>query len=153
MQLFICDSMLGSLARLMRMVGIDTEYWRSHDRRALAEKAARESRVVLTRIRRIPRNLQQQCTWYTVTSETLQDQMNEVVRYFSIQSDTFRPLARCLRCNKELVYVSKAEVAGHIPEYVYNNMNEFSMCLRCKRIYWKGTHYNNMLKLIKVDLK
>jgi len=149
MQRFICDSMLGSLARQMRMAGIDTDYWRKGDRLALIAQAHREKRIVLTRARAFLSPRFDQTALYFVNAQDITAQFMEVVRYFSLSLDEDRLLSRCLRCNTELIKMQKNDVVGQVPEYIYHAISDFSTCPHCHKIFWKGTHYKNMLQNLK----
>ena len=53
--------------------------------------------------------------------------------------------SRCLRCNEPLAPVDKAAVAERIPDYVARTQTVFSQCSSCRRVYWPGTHWSNMI--------
>jgi uncharacterized protein with PIN domain len=71
----------------------------------------------------------------------------EVVRRF----DLFRsaaPFRRCLRCNHPLEEVDKASVDPRLPPKIRERHSEFRICPACERIYWKGSHYQRLERLI-----
>lgn len=142
---FLCDSMLGSLAKRLRIAGIDAELAGVMDSKRLLVKAAEECRTVLTR-RTVFLKLKVTVPLYFVSPNNVQSQFDDVLRHFKIQPDAGMLLSRCLVCNKLLIKISKNNVSGLVPEYIYNTNNEFSTCPECKKIYWKGTHYMNILK-------
>jgi len=142
---FLCDSMLGSLAKQLRMVGIDTEFIRTSDTKILLGKAADERRTVLTR-RTVFCKREVSVPFYFIAANDVQSQFDEIMQHFKITIDTSLLLSRCLVCNKQLKKIIKNKVAGLVPEFIFNTNNEFSICPGCKKIYWKGTHYMNMLK-------
>lgn len=51
----LADRMLGKLARILRMTGQDTEYVREGEAFRIADRAAAEQRVLLTRDQRLAR--------------------------------------------------------------------------------------------------
>lgn len=146
---FICDSMLGSLARRMRMAGIDTDYWHSPDPMSLARKAEAEERTVLTRSQKFMSGKCFRCNSYFVTAQNVDEQFDEIIRHFAIEIGEEHFMSRCLECNGKIIRIDKEEAEGRVPDYVYFMMNEFSRCQGCGKIFWKGTHYKNMLQYIK----
>jgi len=57
---------------------------------------------------------------------------------------------RCTICNTLSKIVPKEEVKNRVPPYVYSTQNEFRICPKCNRIYWPGTHLENVKKMIEV---
>jgi uncharacterized protein with PIN domain len=50
------------------------------------------------------------------------------------------PLTRCTACNGVLAPVPKAEVAAELEPGTRRTVEEFSRCLRCRQVYWRGAH-------------
>ena len=50
--------------------------------------------------------------------------------------------SRCASCNAEIRKVDKKLVKGKVPQYVYHTQDEFYKCPKCKKIFWKGTHWD-----------
>lgn len=135
---FICDQHLGSLARLLRMLGFDTAWdgqWREP---ALARRAANEQRVVLSRSRsllkrrEIPRAL-------LIRSQRGDSQATEVVRRFRLAGQV-RLFGRCTRCNGAVDAVAKDQVLARIPPRTRLWLDEYHLCRQCGQLYWEGTH-------------
>jgi uncharacterized protein with PIN domain len=36
-----------------------------------------------------------------------------------------------------------------VPPFVWKRQEQFLKCSQCERIYWTGTHYENMLRMLK----
>jgi len=135
---FLCDAMLGRLARWLRILGYDVHYDSGiSDARALT-LCQRQGRVLLTRdralagrARGLPRLL--------IHSQRLDEQLAEMVR--ALHLDLTRPrLTRCLICNRQTQSVPRDEVAEVVPPYVLARTREFTRCPACGRVYWPGTH-------------
>ena len=139
---FLADAHLGGLARLLRLVGIDTAFDpRLHDAQ-IERRAAREGRVVLTRDRAL---LKRRGITHGVfvRSERPHEQWREVVARLDL-GRSLRPFSRCLRCNAPLVPVDPAAVAAHLPPNVRAAHQRFMACAGCGRIYWEGSHWRRM---------
>ncbi len=137
--------MLGKLARYLRMVGFDAAYCRSQSVSSLIAKAHAEGRLLLTRRTRLDAEGLPAAVYF-VKSNYPSEQLQEVVTRFALALDQQKVFTRCLLCNEHLATIDSIEVQGKVPEYVLTTTAEFSQCPSCKKIYWKGTHYEHMLR-------
>jgi uncharacterized protein with PIN domain len=143
---FVADVHLGKLARLLRLLGLDTTYQNNFTNAELIKIAVAEDRVLLSRNTGLSTNA---CIRsFLVTDEDPLRQLRQVVEHFDLK-DQFRPFSRCLVCNGTLEPVSKKSVFYLLQKNTADYFNEFWQCNNCKRIYWKGSHYEKMLKTIK----
>ena len=142
---FICDIMLGKLSSYLRMAGIDSAYSRSLSLPSLIKTAIAEERSILTRRRDIDLS---DCpvSVYCVQSNYPHEQLKDVIKQFAISLDQANYFSRCLLCNKALDRLDKSNALGKVPDYVTSTVSDFSQCPGCNKIYWKGTHYHNMLR-------
>lgn len=139
---FVLDVNLGKLARRLRMLGFDALYSNRYQDAEIADIAAAEHRIVLTRDRRLlfARRITH---GYWVRSVLVEEQVEEVLRRFDLHSQ-IRPLRRCLTCNGELQKVPKAEILKRLEPKTKLYYEEFYRCENCGRIYWKGSHVEDM---------
>lgn len=143
---FVLDVHLGTLAKSMRMLGLDTYYQSDLTDAAIARIAAEEERVVLTRDVGLLK--QKSITWgYWLRSQHTEEQLEEVIRRYSLQP-SFRPFARCLACNVPVQQVRKEEVLEQLPPKTKLYFEEFYRCPSCSRVYWKGSHYERMQQFV-----
>ena len=147
---FLLDNHLGRLAGYLRMLGFDCLYRNDYQDDELAQLAARQERVLLTRdVRLLMRSAIQRGYW--VRSTIPRQQLIEVVRRFALES-RIAPFRRCLRCNGVLQAVSKEEVLGQLEPLTQKYFDEFHRCPDCTQVYWKGSHYARMLHFIQQTL-
>lgn len=145
---FILDVHLGKLAKALRMLGFDTLYRNDYTDRAIAQVAAEEERVVLTRDVGLLK--QKVIRWgYWLRSQHLAEQLTEVIRHFQLKPG-MKPFERCLACNGKVVPVSKESVVDALPPKTKRYFNEFFQCPSCQRVYWKGSHYDRMQAFVKM---
>ena len=149
---FICDIMLGKLAKYLRMVGMDASYSSSLSLSQIIAAAAAEQRTVLTRRTGLLLS-EQQASSYFIQSNYPYEQLQDVISHFNLQPDSSRFFTRCLLCNELLAAIDKAAVAENVPDYLFSTINDFSQCPCCRKIYWKGTHHNNMMQRLSVLLQ
>ncbi len=144
---FVVDGHLGRLAAYLRMLGFDTWYDGSADDPLLAAVASGERRFLLTRdVGLLKRREVEQ--GYCVRSDKPQDQLREVTDRFALCSH-FAPFCRCMHCNGQLCPVSKEEVVDLLPPHTRETKNEFSRCLNCGKVFWRGSHHARMLGWIQ----
>ncbi len=147
---FILDGHLGRLAAYLRMLGFDCLYKTDFPDRELAEIAHQESRILLTRDRRL---LMRKAVDFGYCLRSLEPrlQLVETVERFDL-ADKVSPFRRCLRCNHPLEPVSKESILDRLEPLTKKYFNEFRICPACRQIYWKGSHYDRMLRLIRQSL-
>lgn len=144
---FVLDGHLGRLAAYLRMLGFDCLYASDYDDDQLAEIAGREQRILLSRDRRLL--MRKSVTdGYCLRSLNSHEQLNEVLRRFDL-IQRVKPFHRCLRCNHSLEPVGKEEVLDRLEPLTRQYFKEFHICRACGQIYWKGSHYEKMQKLVK----
>ena len=144
---FIADNHLGRLAAYLRMLGFNTLYRNDYQDAELAAVAHQEERILLTRDRRLlmRREVAYGCCLRSLDSR---DQLGEVVARYAL-GKTSRPFQRCLRCNHELEDVEKTQVLDRLQPLTRRYFEEFARCPACDQVYWKGSHYDRMLELIR----
>ena len=141
---FLCDAMLGSLARWLRFFGFDSVYLEpGPEDRVLAEQARAEGRWLLTKDRELasvgPRTM-------LVRADDLEDQLIEVFGRLDLRPDSTLEMARCGECNGEIVEVVREEVANVTPPHVLATAARFRRCTGCRRVYWPGSHGDRILE-------
>jgi len=142
---FLADSMLGTLAKWLRILGYDTTYDARLDDSEVVRLARAEGRILLTRDTGLLRHKGLHCLF--IESEVLEEQVAQVLRAFDLRADN--PFSRCPVCNTVLEDVPKYEAWGQVPPFVYQTQDNFSLCPECNRFYWRGTHWQGMLKKIE----
>ena len=144
---FLLDSMLGSLARWLRILGYNTVYYVDLEDDELREKAKVSNRLLLTRDVNLHQNAKK-CGLKTVLikSENTLNQLKELVESLRIN---LVPLnTRCPRCNGDLDPIEKNEVEGKVPDESYKVFDKYWICSLCKSLYWKGSHWNQIEKTL-----
>ena len=144
---FIADEMLGKLAKWLRICGYDTSYFRHIRDSELLRISVAEKRLLLTRdtllIRR--RGLK---NFLFISYDEPVDQIKQVIRELDIPYPS-EPFTRCIMCNNLLEAYTKEEACRDVPEYVCKTQEVFGRCPGCHKIYWKGTHYERMEKILR----
>ncbi len=140
---FVVDCMLGTLARWLRLLGFDTLYFQNADDEFLVNLARAENRILITRDKGIlyPNSI-------VLDLEPLTNQIARIMNLLGVNKVVLNPLlSRCPHCNSKIKAVSPTSVVDIVPEKVASNFDEFFACSNpsCKQVYWKGSHWKNML--------
>lgn len=147
MMKFICDSMLGKLAKKLRMLGLDTAYHITAAEKKIITVALKENRIILTRKTNFPVTDKNIPSLFIVDNGPEQ-QIRQVVSHYNINRSMLKPFNICISCNTELRPLKKELAEGKVADYVFNTSEHFSECTTCKKIFWIGTHYQNMTRSI-----
>ncbi|MEW5940270.1 MAG: Mut7-C RNAse domain-containing protein [Chloroflexota bacterium] len=144
---FLLDCHLGRLTAHLRMLGFDCLYQNDYDDSMMAAILQKEERILLTRDRRLlMRKVVQH--GYCLRSLDPLEQLTEVLRRFDL-TNQFHPFHRCLRCNHPLEPVDKSAILERLEPLTRKYFNEFHICPACGQVYWKGSHYERMERVIE----
>ncbi|MCV7122738.1 Mut7-C RNAse domain-containing protein [Mycobacterium lacus] len=144
---FVVDVNLGRLARLLRVLGLDVWWSTDADDPTLVDVSVREQRILLTRDRAL---LKRRAITHGlfVHSHHPEEQTLEVIRRLDLRQ-RLAPFTRCVRCNGRLVAADKEEISDRLEPLTRRYYEEFSRCPQCDRIYWAGSHYVRLLRLVE----
>nr|WP_202425381.1 Mut7-C RNAse domain-containing protein [Streptomyces sp. HUCO-GS316] len=143
---FLLDVHLGTLARRLRLLGVDTAY-ESTDigDPALAARSAAEKRVMLSRDRGLLRRRELWAGAF-VYSTRPEEQLRDVLDRFRPE---LRPWTRCTACNGLLKEATKEEVADQLQGGTQRSYDVFAQCRQCGRAYWKGAHHEQLVAIVE----
>lgn len=153
---FVADGHLGTLARNLRLLGLDTAYENNPADRNLLEIMEAEDRALLTRDRRLLMHSVVR-HGYCPRSMDPTEQTQEILRRFALDETLhgLAPFTRCLHCNGLLETVSKEAVRGSLEDepLTVRYYHDFRRCTSCGRIYWPGTHFTKLQARVAEFLK
>lgn len=149
---FIVDCMGGNIAKKLRIMGFDTEFWLDANDEFLINKSNREQKVLITR----DRGLYLKISKLSRNGLLLPDDYDEVENLvFILERCDIKHInpvpnldTRCTICNVTLKKFDKTMVSDLIPEKVYENISTIYKCSKCLKVYWEGTHIGNINKFI-----
>lgn len=143
---FLCDAMLGALAKWLRAAGHDAYYAREGTDTSdahLVRVAMREGRILLTSDRGFleRRPIRDgRVAFLFVPHAPVEEQLQLVVGRFGLE----RHDPRCMECNGELEVVPYDAVAGRVPPKVAEVRDSFFRCKGCGRVFWYGSHWERI---------
>ncbi|MFC1552094.1 Mut7-C RNAse domain-containing protein [Candidatus Latescibacterota bacterium] len=139
---FILDVNLGKLAKYMRMLGFDTLYDNDYEDSDIVAVSLSERRAIITRDTSLLKR-KSVTHGYWVRSQHPKQQAAEVIRRFDLRS-CIKPFSRCTMCNGTVGSVPKDAVIDKLEPKTKKYFEEFYRCGSCGKIYWKGSHFDNM---------
>jgi len=153
------DEMLGNIVRWLRILGFDT-LAASDLRRDIREDI--DTKIILTALE-TGRILVTADVQLVKRAESLGIKVIRIDNRDTNTCDVLRKIlctlnlidvarknkmTRCPVCNGVLRRARKEEALGHVPQRVYETVNDFWVCTKCKKFYWIGSHYHNIKKVI-----
>ena len=138
----LADSMLGTLARRLRMLGIDTLYLRDAEDSELKYLVRSQDRILLTKDNQLAQQLTVNA--WLVKGADAREEFASISSQLSAASCKLEPLSICLECNIRLEQVEGHKHRLKIPPYVLKEEKRFMGCPGCGKIYWEGTHGTSM---------
>lgn len=147
---FLLDVHLGTLARRLRLLGVDAAYENEDiGDAALATLSAKERRVLLSRDRGLLRRREIWAGAY-IYSDRPEDQLREVLKRFA---PALAPWTRCTACNGRLTGADKDSVQEHLQQGTQRTYDVFAQCTACERVYWRGAHHARLQAIVEDALR
>lgn len=151
---FLVDSMLGKLARFLRIFGFDTiyandliEYFKIDPvpDEMLIDYAKKNDRIIITKDYPLFKSYIENSVY--LRGEGIYHYLNQLKNHFNLSFKFNIEQARCSICNSKLKRVAnKITVKELVLKETYNHYNEFYHCSnpQCNKIYWEGSHIEDI---------
>lgn len=139
---FAADAMLGRLATWLRLLGYDTFYQPHIDDGLLVRLARAEDRTILTRDVGVTQR--RGVSALLIASDDVRSQVRQVLAHFELRPDSAALGGRCPRCNQALQPLPKWAAAERVPPHVWKSQQTFHECRLCERVFWRGSHVEQM---------
>jgi uncharacterized protein with PIN domain len=141
---FLLDVGLGTLARRLRLLGLDAAWSNTAEDDDLVRQANAQQRVLLTQDRGL---LKRRALRHgaLVRGGDTDGQLADVLARFA---PPLAPLTRCTACGGVLAPVPKQMVADRLEPGTRRSYDDFAQCSTCGRIYWEGAHAGRISSLI-----
>ena len=143
---FVADNNLGDIVKYLRVLGFDVYYDTSLSQREIIEISKKEKRIILTKSKGLLKFKEVTHGLYIYPGNA-EEQVKRIVDFLDIKNSA-KPFSRCLHCNSLLKIISKEKIAHRIPPKTKAHCDEYTYCKYCDKIFWKGTHFTNMKKVI-----
>jgi hypothetical protein len=150
----LCDQMLGSLATWLRILGQDTYYAQRYiTDDELLQIAKNEQRTIISRDKVLLQRAKKELIQIIpLVSTNLDEQLRTVLPKITIDKNEL--LTRCTICNTILESIIKNRIIDQVPKRIYDQHDTFWYCPHCNKVYWMGSHYENIrTKLQNLTMK
>jgi len=147
---FIVDSMLGDLAKWLRIMGYDTLYSRHYKDWQLLKMASESSRVLVTRDSGLYWKARRRgIRAVYIASDNIAGKLAEMALKAGVELAAEPSRSRCPECNGRLKLVKdKSLVESRVPPASLGVHEEFYACTRCGKVYWEGAHWRNIRRIL-----
>ncbi len=142
---FLADSMLGKLARWLRMLGQDVTYNVQLNDNELLDLARTESRVLLTKdLELYRRTAAMGIGAFFVEGKSESERLAEVAKRYALNLTMDMEKSFCPVCNTKLKATPKEQLSGELQKNTFTYYEKFWRCPNCGRIYWQGAHWKQI---------
>lgn len=152
---FLVDRMLGRLVAWLRIFGYDTKSaldlkQSPNEDTLLIEMANAEGRVLLSRDRElVDRAKKAGIPAVLILPDGVREQLEELNREYPLRIEP--EMTRCTVCNATLRKAESSDIAalkinGGVPEQLLEDQAQLWICIKCGKVYWRGSHWRNILK-------
>jgi len=150
---FLCDAGLGGLARWLRASGHEALWRQDIDDDDLLVEARKAAATILTTDsllmeRRVLRDGIIPAQWVPPTL-SMADQLALVFRQFGLKVGE----PRCMSCGGELRREDKEALRDRIPPKTYLWLDEYFLCSRCDKLFWRGTHWERITRQLASSVR
>jgi uncharacterized protein with PIN domain len=148
--IFFVDAMLGNIARKLRLLGYDSQYFSDIDDEKLIDSARKEKRIIISKDEELIKKSQKfGMRSIHITKEEEIEEFLEIINSVNLKRIQINGnIARCPKCNSLTESVDKEIIKERIPQGVLKLNDKFWICKYCNQIYWEGTHIKNLQEFV-----
>ncbi|MCE4599890.1 MAG: Mut7-C RNAse domain-containing protein [Desulfurococcales archaeon] len=151
---FIADTMMGEVARWLRILGYDVLYNRNYSDPQILRIAKASKRTIITRDRGLHvKAIKNKIKSIYIYSDKIEFRLAELASKARIDLEINPDKSRCPECNGVLVKTTNKEsVKDRVPPGALQAYDKFYICIKCGKVYWEGSHWRNIKRIIN-DVK
>jgi len=146
---FLADSMLGKLARWLRMLGHDVTYNIQLNDNDLLELAKKENRALLTRdLELYKRAIARGLDAFYLEGSSESERLAKVSKRYNLSLEMDMEKSHCPLCNTKLQATPKEQLSLELEKNTFTYYDKFWKCPNCGQVYWQGTHWKQISSTI-----
>ncbi|PMP59491.1 MAG: hypothetical protein C0172_01450 [Caldisphaera sp.] len=142
--------MLGKLTKWLRILGYDVLYSRDYSDNQIIDIAKKSRRTILTGDKGLYYKAKK-LNLDVIFIDSLKPAQILADLYVKkiIELDVNPEKSRCPECNGKLVKITdKNVIKSRVPPAALKNHDVFYLCNSCGQIYWEGSHWKNIRRII-----
>jgi len=149
---FVVDSMLGHVARWLRLLGYDTLYYRNIADWKILKVAEEEDRIILTRDLGLFRRARKRgLRAFYVEDPSIEKVLAYLSARYGIRLEFDKHDTRCPECNTPLRYTTSIEeISPRVSKDIVLKYREFWICPHCGKVYWQGRHWKSINQVLEI---
>jgi uncharacterized protein len=142
---YIVDSMFGTVAKKLRILGFDTYYDSNLKDEDVIQIGIEQDRTIITADKELfSKTVNKKIPAILLTSRNDLNNVGSILRHDLKDIGFNQTLARCSVCNGELKECPKETIRSKVKEGVFQNYECFFECKNCSKVYWMGTHIDEI---------
>lgn len=146
---FVANGMCGRLCRWLRLLGYDVKYAKNAPDEAVINAAREGDRILLTSDDELYRKARSRDVRSLLIKEVDEArQLALVARELGVDLHVDEALSRCPLCNSRIKPIGPDDVEGRVPESTLRSYRDFWICLGCGKVYWHGSHWRNIERVL-----
>ncbi|NAZ12899.1 MAG: hypothetical protein GU359_01945 [Desulfurococcales archaeon] len=148
---FIVDTMLGDLARWLRILGYDTLYSNKYEDWKILKTSENDKRIIVTRDRGLfIKARKKSLDVVLIEGEEIYEMLRELKTLLGIRLEIDPDDTRCPICNTPLRRTTSLnDVIGRVSDNILKKYKEFWICDKCGKVYWRGRHWRSIEKILE----
>ena len=148
--IFFVDAMLGNIARKLRLLGYDSQYFSDIDDEKLINIARKEKRIIISKDEELIKKAKKlDMKSIYIKKEDEIEEFLEIINSINLKRIKINGnVARCTKCNSLTESVDKEIIKERITNGVLKSNEKFWICKHCNQIYWEGTHIKNLQEFV-----
>lgn len=142
---YIVDSMFGTVAKKLRILGFDTYYDSNLKDEDVIRIGIEQDRTIITADKELfSKTVNKKIPAILLTSRNDLHNVGSILGHDLKDIRFNQTLARCSVCNGELIERPKETIRSKVKEGVFQNYECFFECKNCSKVYWMGTHIDEI---------
>jgi len=141
---FVVDSMHGSLARWLRILGHDVAYLRDLDDRSILARVGAGSVLLTSDVQLFRRAIARGLSAHLVKGKSPSERLSRLAAALTIDLEVDLKRSRCPECGDVLRSIEKSAAGSRVPRMTYARYDDFWECTGCRKVYWQGAHWKRI---------
>jgi uncharacterized protein with PIN domain len=147
---FYADSMLGKLSRFLRFFGYSTLYRSDESIERMIDRAKDNNLIVLSQSKQvIAKCHKKEIEAYSLPTSSIEDQLSVLRTELDISLSIPPEKMLCSLCNSTITRKDKADIINEIPKGTANHYDDFWQCDECDKIFWLGSHWEDIKRIVE----